>query len=134
MVGTGMPTPEGTLKIGHDKHLSQRIDPSQEAVEPGDEDAAKLTPCIDRYFRGFRPEPFAMKTCIYTITPDHHFIIDRHPASANVILFSCCSGHGFKYAPAYGKIALDMVKGKPRPDLEEFRLNRSGPAITRFSD
>jgi sarcosine oxidase len=130
----GMPTPEGKLKLGHDKHLGQRVDPDQGTTAPGEADAARLTPCVDRYFKGFNPQPSAMKTCIYTITPDHHFIIDRHPANANVILFSCCSGHGFKYAPEYGKIALDMVRGKPRPDLDQFRLNRGGSAITRFGD
>jgi sarcosine oxidase len=130
----GMPTPEGMLKLGHDKHLGQRIDPDQPPLQPGDADAAKLTPCIERYFRGFSAQPSAMKTCIYTLTPDHHFITDRHPVHANVFLFSCCSGHGFKYAPAYGKIALDFVAGRPRPDLAAFGIKRNGGSTTRFSE
>jgi sarcosine oxidase len=130
----GMPTPEGMLKLGHDKHLGQRIDPEQPAMQPGEADAAKLTPCIARYFRGFAGTPAAMKACIYTLTPDRHFIIDRHPIHGNVILFSCCSGHGFKYAPAYGKIALDFVAGKPRPDLAALGIKRSGSSTTGFSE
>jgi hypothetical protein len=64
--------------------------------------------------------------------PDHHFIIDRHPDHANVILFSCCSGHGFKYAPAYGTIALDLVAGKQRDDLAALGIKPSGNRITRY--
>jgi sarcosine oxidase len=130
----GMPTPEGLLKVGHDKHLGQRMDPDQPALEPGEADAAKLAPCVERYFKGFVHQPSAMKTCIYTLTPDHHFIIDRLPENENVFVFSCCSGHGFKYAPAYGKIALDLVEGKPRPDLAVLGLKRSGGRTTRFRE
>ena len=129
----GMPTPEGTLKLGHDKHLGRRIDPDQLPLQPGDSDAAKLTPCIERYFRGFEDQPFSMKACIYTLTPDHHFIIDRYPGNANVFVFSCCSGHGFKYAPAYGKIAFDLVAGRSRPDLAALGMKRTGKQTTRFS-
>jgi len=128
----GMPTPEGLLKLGHDKHFGEQINSDQPAIEPGEADAAKLMPCVERYFKGFASKPAAMKTCIYTITPDHHFIIDRHPGNANVILFSCCSGHGFKYAPAYGTIALDLVTGKSREDLAALGIKPSGNRITRY--
>jgi sarcosine oxidase len=128
----GMPTPEGLLKLGHDKHFEERINSDQPAIEPGEDDAAKLRPCVKRYFKGFAGKPAVMKTCIYTITPDHHFIIDRHPLHENVILFSCCSGHGFKYAPAYGTIALDLVAGKLREDLAVLKIKPSGNKITRY--
>ena len=130
----GMPTPDGTLKIGHDKHLDEKIDPDDPAAKPGPRDAEKLVPCIDRYFNGFIPRPAAMKACIYTLTPDRGFIIDRHPDHENMIVFSCCSGHGFKYAPAYGSIAVDLVRNRPRPDLGVFGLNRTGPPPVRFTD
>jgi sarcosine oxidase len=123
----GMPTPDGRLKIGHDKHLGETIDPDRPLREPGAVDAAKLVPCIERYFQGFATEPSAMKSCIYTITPDHHFIIDRPPDRDNVILFSCCSGHGFKFAPAYGKFALDLVTGKRQAGFDS-----GGQSITRY--
>jgi sarcosine oxidase len=131
----GMPTPDGAVKLGHDKHLSQVIDPGQPSLVPDEADAALLSGCIERYFRGLSPRPSIMKPCIYTITRDHHFIIDRHPANENVILFSCCSGHGFKYGPAYGEIALGLVRGKTAFDLSPFRLDRdtSTPA-TRYGE
>lgn len=129
----GMPTPDGTIKIGHDKHLGQPIDPDQQAIAPDATDAARLRPCIDSYFNGFENTPSAMKSCIYTLTPNHHFIMDRHPRHENILVFSCCSGHGFKYAPAYGKIALDMISGKASPHPEAFSMTLSGQGTTRFS-
>jgi sarcosine oxidase len=130
----GMPTPDGRIKIGHDKHLRQRIDPDQLPIAPDAEDAAKLSACIRDYFVGFEMQPCEMKPCIYTLTQDHNFIIDRHPEHSNILIFSCCSGHGFKYAPAYGEIAADLIVGKPRPELDSFRLERSGDSVTRFSE
>ena len=51
----------------------------------------------------------AAKTCLYTVTPDHDFIIDRLPGAPNMIVASPCSGHGFKFAPVIGEIL-----GRPR--------------------
>jgi sarcosine oxidase len=130
----GMPTPDGRIKIGHDKHLRQRIDPDWLPIAADAEDAAKLACCIRGYFTGFDEDPCEMKPCIYTLTQDHNFIIDRHPLHSNVLIFSCCSGHGFKYAPVYGEIAADLIAGKPRPELDSFRLARGGEVVTRFSD
>jgi sarcosine oxidase len=128
----GMPTPDGRIKIGHDKHLRQRVDPENQPIAPGDEDAAFLEACVGRYFRGFEARVDAMKPCIYTIAEDHHFLVDWHPAHANVLLFSCCSGHGFKYAPVYGEIAADLIAGRERPELGLFGLARGGVGVTRF--
>jgi sarcosine oxidase len=130
----GMPTPDGRIKIGHDKHLRQRIDPDWLPIAPNAEDAAKLSNCIRSYFVGFDEDPCEMKPCIYTLTTDHNFIIDRHPLHSNVLIFSCCSGHGFKYAPVYGEIAADLIAGMPRPELDSFGLVRGGGMVTRFSE
>ncbi len=65
------------------------------------------------------------KVCLYTNTPDEHFILDRHPAHPNVLVASPCSGHGFKFAPAIGEVLADMAQGRPpRYDLSPFRLGR----------
>jgi sarcosine oxidase len=65
--------------------------------------------------------------CLYTVTPDAGFIIDRLPQSNRVIVASCCSGHGFKHSPAIGEILADMVEGRdPAFELTPFRLARFG--------
>jgi sarcosine oxidase len=55
----------------------------------------------------------AHTTCVYTDTPDSHFIIDAHPAHANVLIVSACSGHGFKFASAIGEASADLVTDQP---------------------
>ncbi len=63
--------------------------------------------------------------CMYTNTPDGHFIIDRHPEHRQVLIVSACSGHGFKFAPTIGEIASDlMVEGWTRHDLGLFGIGR----------
>jgi len=64
--------------------------------------------------------------CLYTNTPDLHFVIDRHPSHADrVVVVSACSGHGFKFATAIGEIVADLVADtKPRFDLDMFRMTR----------
>lgn len=63
--------------------------------------------------------------CMYTNTPDEHFIIDYHPSNQNIILASPCSGHGFKFSSAIGKILSEMVLEKPLSfDMAPFRLAR----------
>jgi sarcosine oxidase len=130
----GMPTPGGQIKIGHDKHLRETIDPEVQPREPDAQDAALLSGCIQNYFNGVDEAPSAMKSCIYTNTPDRHFLVDRHPDHDNILFFSCCSGHGFKYAPVYGEIAESMLAGRSWPGTELFQLNRKHADITRFSE
>jgi sarcosine oxidase len=63
--------------------------------------------------------------CLYTNTPDHDFLIDRHPEHAQVLIVSPCSGHGFKFAPVVGEVVADLVtEGRSRFDLRPFSLAR----------
>lgn len=65
--------------------------------------------------------------CMYTNTPDGHFLIDTHPVYPEVLLVSPCSGHGFKFSAAIGEIAADWITNRPaRFDLSLFRLQRFG--------
>lgn len=49
------------------------------------------------------------QTCIYTLTPDRHFLIDLHPDFPNVAIAGGFSGHGFKFASAVGEVLADLV-------------------------
>jgi sarcosine oxidase len=66
--------------------------------------------------------------CLYTNTPDHHFLIDRHPEHEQVLIVSPCSGHGFKFAPVIGEFVADLLTtGVSRFDLTPFSLARLRP-------
>jgi sarcosine oxidase len=69
--------------------------------------------------------PLRSAACLYTNTPDGHFLIDRHPAGDRVILASPCSGFGFKFASAVGEALAELAtEGRARQDLSAFGLDR----------
>lgn len=52
-------------------------------------------------------------TCMYTTTPDEHFVIGLHPDYPQVVIASPCSGHGFKFASVIGEILADLSTEAP---------------------
>ncbi|WP_414943933.1 N-methyl-L-tryptophan oxidase [Amycolatopsis sp. cmx-11-32] len=48
-------------------------------------------------------------TCLYTNTPDEHFVISRHPTRDRVVIACGFSGHGFKFVPVVGEVLADLV-------------------------
>lgn len=65
------------------------------------------------------------ETCLYTMTPDEHFVIDTHPEFPQVVLAAGFSGHGFKFASVLGEVLADLATGsKPAYDLDLFSLRR----------
>ena len=76
----------------------------------------------------------ASAVCLYTNTPDEHFILDRHPRHPQVLLASPCSGHGFKFSSAIGELAATILRGQePALDLSLFTINRFSPAARTSS-
>jgi sarcosine oxidase len=49
------------------------------------------------------------ETCLYTMTPDNHFILDRHPDIPGLVYGCGFSGHGFKFAPVIGEALADLA-------------------------
>jgi sarcosine oxidase len=69
----------------------------------------------------------AASTCMYSTTPDHHFIIGTLPDLPQVAIACGFSGHGFKFVPVVGEILADLVTDGSTPhDLSLFRLDRDG--------
>lgn len=65
------------------------------------------------------------QVCMYTLTPDRHFVIDRHPRHERVAVAAGFSGHGFKFAPVVGEVLADFTMGRtPAFDMSLFRANR----------
>ena len=64
-------------------------------------------------------------TCLYTVTRDFGFVVDRHPEMRNVIVASPCSGHGFKHSAALGEALADLTDNGASPfDLRAFSFAR----------
>lgn len=66
-------------------------------------------------------------TCLYTMTPDEHFVIDTVPGQPSMVLAAGFSGHGFKFANLVGEILADLATtGSTSQPIELFRLARFG--------
>jgi sarcosine oxidase len=65
--------------------------------------------------------------CLYTVTPDSGFIIDRHPRMERVTVISACSGHGFKHSAGIGEaVARMLTRSGEDASLAPFSLARFG--------
>ena len=70
----------------------------------------------------------ATLTCMYTNTPDQHFVIGAHPRHPQVVIASPCSGHGFKFAGVVGEILADLaIEGATRHPIGLFDVGRFAP-------
>jgi sarcosine oxidase len=92
------------LKTGA-HHQGFEADPDQPG-EPNPELVARIAEWVARTYPDADPEPVLAETCMYTSTPDEHFILERRE---RVVIGSACSGHGFKFAPAIGKRLAQMT-------------------------
>jgi sarcosine oxidase len=63
--------------------------------------------------------------CLYTVTPEHHFILDRHLNYSQVAIAAGFSGHGSKFASVVGEVMADLAeRGATRLPIARFRLDR----------
>jgi glycine/D-amino acid oxidase-like deaminating enzyme len=76
-----------------------------------------------RYMPAAGTEVLETRVCLYTMTPDEHFIIDTHPAYPNIVIGSPCSGHGFKFGILTGRMVADLAQGQ-RLAHETFSVRR----------
>jgi sarcosine oxidase len=72
-------------------------------------DVAPVAAAMEEWMPGGAAKFREAKPCMYSLTPDGNFVIDRHPQHPNVILCGGFSGHGFKFAPVIGEIAADLA-------------------------
>jgi sarcosine oxidase len=88
---------------------------------------------VDQFVRKFIPavHPACREhaVCLYTMSPDEHFIVDRHPADPRIVFAAGLSGHGFKFTPVLGQalaeLATEGVTRQPTAFLSLERFARS---------
>jgi sarcosine oxidase len=113
------------FKLGGPHFAREPIDPDQPDRTPSERQVKAIRDCLARYLPEAAGAPLSVKGCIYTVTPDEHFVIDRVPGAEQVVFASCCSGHGYKFASAIGEILADLAtEGSTRFDISPFALSR----------
>jgi sarcosine oxidase len=94
------------------------------------EDLVRLADFARSHLPGLSATPVRHSVCLYTMSPDQHFMIDAHPHWSNVVFAAGFSGHGFKFAPVMGEALADLALNRSTDlPIEFLRLNRFPPAI-----
>jgi len=116
--------PSGGIKVAI--HGSQ-IECAPESVDRSiqDSDVRQIIDQVKLRIPSIEGELVRAKTCLYTMTPDEHFIIGSHPQVPSCTVACGFSGHGFKFAPVVGEILADLsATGSTRHSLALFSPNR----------
>lgn len=115
------------FKIGKYHHRFERVDPDAMDRQCHPDDEAVLRQAIRNYFPDADGPALDMKTCLFTNSPDEHFILDHHPEHAEVSLAAGFSGHGFKFCSVVGEIMAQLaLDGDAQLDIGMFRVRRFG--------
>ena len=120
----GLPSIDGSgVKIG--LHGGPPIDPASPERIPDTQLAQKMLDFARTFIPQAAGSVASSRVCLYTMTPDEHFIIDQHPEYPQVIIASCCSGHAFKFSTLLGSILTDLaLSGETVHDIGLFKLSR----------
>jgi sarcosine oxidase len=97
------------LKIAKHHHRDQAVDPEGDHGALTSDDENTIRSALEKYLPGANGPLRRAKTCLYTMTSDGDFIIDKIDGDHRVIFASACSGHGFKFAPVIGEILADLA-------------------------
>ena len=124
----GFPTHDGHgFKIGWYHHFREPIDPDDPDRSTRPDDEAALRAFVERYFPDAAGPTEMLRACIFTNSPDEHFLIDRLPDAPQVSVAAGFSGHGYKFCSVVGEIMADLaLDGGTRHDIGLFRLDRFG--------
>jgi sarcosine oxidase len=115
------------------EHLGgEAIARPEEAWPAGEDDYTSILETSARFLPGLAGQPSnaarirASSTCLYSTTPDEHFILDVHPEQSSVVIAAGFSGHGFKFAPLIGEVMADLaLEGQTQLPIGFLRWNEA---------
>ncbi len=122
----GFPTygeagPKAAEDVGGDE-----VTPATRTFERNEVGFRRLTDFLGRHLPDHLGPEIHTKTCLYTLTPDRDFVVDRLPDAPGVTVL-LGAAHAYKFASALGRIAAELVvdgSTPAAPELERFRIDR----------
>jgi sarcosine oxidase len=123
----GFPRTGGRVKVAEHAAREPVGAPEEVGRQVTDEDAARVEAFVRQRLPQLRVPRVDARTCMYTMTPDEHFVIDLHPSHPEVSFAAGFSGHGFKFSSVIGEMLADLaLEGQTRDDASFLRLRRFG--------
>ena len=106
----GFPSLDGqTIKLSEHTGGEVVIDPLHIDRSLRESDVNPLARFASEVLSDVEPAPIRHSICMYTLTPDSHFLIDRHPEHSNVWYGAGFSGHGFKFTSVIGEALAELA-------------------------
>ena len=112
----GFPDVGDGLKVALHHH-GPAVHPDQVDRVVAPDEVETIRAIMRRYLPDADGSATGSAVCLYTNTPDEHFVLGRHPDHPAVIVASPCSGHGFKFASAIGELLADLATDRT-PDFD----------------
>ena len=111
----------GGTPVDDPDHVNRGLDP---------EDETGVLQFLEETFPGMNPRRTHFAVCMYATTPDHHFLLGKHPRHDNTVIAGGFSGHGFKFAPVIGEILADLcLDGTTMHPIGFLGLDRFAPVL-----
>ena len=101
--------PTGGVKVAFFRADGKPADPETIDREVHDEEVEFIRGYLARYVPSLDGDFLYAKTCMYTNTPDEHFVISTHPEYPQISLAAGFSGHGYKFCSVVGEILADLA-------------------------
>jgi sarcosine oxidase len=117
----GEPGPKAAQDVG-----GREVTPATRTFDRDEAAFGRLASFLGRHLPGVLGPEIYTKTCLYTLTPDRDFVIDRLPDHPGVLV-ALGAAHGFKYASLLGRILAELAVDGTTPsaaDIEGFRIDR----------
>jgi monomeric sarcosine oxidase len=115
----GLPGMKVANHLGGEQTTPETVDRSADPSEAND-----ILDCTRFLLPAVSDRVIASAVCLYTRTPDEHFIIDRHPAHPEVTIAAGFSGHGFKFATVVGEHLADLALSAETRPYDLFQIDR----------
>jgi sarcosine oxidase len=108
-IGYGLPAVDGAIKAALHRG-DEAVDPDIGAADARPEEVATMRDWMAKRLPGLASAQWlGAKPCLYTLTPDEHFVLGAHPSAPNTWVAAGFSGHGFKFVPVVGEILADLA-------------------------
>ncbi len=106
----GFPSLDGsTVKLAEHSGGEAITDPLSLDRDCHKADREPVSHFVRQTMRGMSPQPSRHAACMYIMTPDGHFVVDKHPQHAHIVFGAGFSGHGFKFTSVIGEAMADLV-------------------------
>jgi sarcosine oxidase len=117
--------PNDGIKIAFEQYETTTAPETVNRGVTQDEIERAYTHYFSKHLPGLSSKCLRSASCLYTVTPDSQFVIDKHPQYPQIIIASPCSGHGFKHSAAIGEALAELAIGSTSHlDLDTFALSR----------